>query len=325
MKKTSILKRPDTGHYSNPNHVEFHKMESGVCVKYASEIGSPTLISSYEAAVLTESSIFKWIRHSEFTEKKIKADHKRDNAYLGVTGTVRVNLRHFDPQVQDAAVHLDNLLTGYGDVTNMGYDAETANIDSVIDRLRSGGYAPSVQLLGLTPWINHLEVANNEFKEYVDDATQEKIDRPEISLKDARRLSDNALGLIIERVEAKVALDGEANFVSFIEEFNAQVQHYNTQVHEHYGRLHARKDIGTAVIEPIALQKFTGDPVFVIPEVSLRDVAPDGSEKITKLVFSVDFNLTFKNNIQPGTASLAIHGIGRYKGEFLTTFNIIKE
>ena len=324
MKRT-ILRKPDTVHYSNPNHVEFHKKALGTCVKFATVIGSPLLISSYEAAVMKESSIFKWIRRSEFTEKKVKADHKRDGAYFGVTGMVRVNLRHFDPQVQDAAVHVDCLLSDYGEVAGLNYDAETATIDSVISRLRSEGYAPAVQLLGLTPWINYLELANNEFKEYVDDATQEEIDRPDTTLKEARRQSDAALWPITDRVEALVILEGEAPFVAFIEEYNTQVKHYNTLIHEHYGRLHARTDITPAVIVPIASQPFTGHPVFVIPEVSLYDIAPDGSEKVIELVFSRDFTVSYKNNLRPGTATLVIQGIGHYKGELVTTFNIVRE
>ncbi|MDR2563692.1 MAG: DUF6261 family protein [Prevotellaceae bacterium] len=322
MTKT-ILGRPDLGRYTTPNHIAFHKLGFGICEKYASAIGAQTLIDNYGAAVNKESEIFKWIRRSEYTEKKVKADQKRDNLYLGITGTARVNLRHFDPQVQDAAVHVDNLLTGYGDVTRMGYDAETVAIDSLIARLRNADYTAAVQLLGLSTWIDNLETANNEFKEYVDDATQEEIDRPDITPKVARRQSDGALRPITDRVEALITLNGEATFADFIAEYDTLVKHYNTLTHEHYGRLHAQIDIAPAELAPIAPQAFAGRPVFVIPEVTLRTVAADGTESITQLVFSRDFTVAYKNNTQPGTATLTIQGIGKYKGEVVTTFNII--
>ncbi|MDR2472417.1 MAG: hypothetical protein LBD53_02475 [Tannerella sp.] len=101
------------------------------------------------------------------------------------------------------------------------------------------------------------------------------------------------------------------------------MKHYNTLVNEHYGRIRARIDISPAIIAPVATQPCTGKPIFVIPEVSLRNVATDGSEKVIELIFSSDFTVGYKNNINPGTATLTIQGIGKYKGEIVTTFNII--
>ncbi|MDR2472028.1 MAG: DUF6261 family protein [Tannerella sp.] len=323
MKRT-ILELANMTRYSTANHIEFHKLGYGICVKYATVIGAQPLIDDYGAAVIREGEIFNWVRCSAFTDKKVKSDHRRDGVYLGITGIARVNLRHFDPQVQDAALHIDNLLSGYGDVPNMGYDAETAAIESVIIRLRSEGYASAVQLLGLTPWINELETVNNEFKKYVDDTAQEEINRPNIAPKEARHHSESALRLIIDRIEALITLNGEASFAGFIAEYNTLVKHYNTLVREHYGRIHARTDIATAEIAPIAPQPFTGRPVFVIPDVSLRTVANDGTETVTELVFSRDFTIAFTNNFQPGTATLTVQGIGKYKGEVITTFNIVR-
>ena len=320
--KKMILGKPDVGRYTNPNHIEFHKLGSGICVKHAAVIGAQSLIDDYNAAMMQENSIFKWIRRSEFTEKKADADHRRDSAYAGILGVVRLNLKHFDPQMQDSAGHVYNLLAGYGQVAGLGYDAETAAIDSIIGRLRSEAYAPAVQELGLETWLNELEMTNAEFKTYVDDTMQEEIDRPDISPKEARRQSDAALRLISERVEALVILNSEESFTAFIEEYNTLVKNYNMLVHERYGRLHARTDIAPAIITPIAPQPFAGKPVFVIPEVSLRTVTPDGSGKIIELVFSCDFTVAYKNNFQPGTATLSIQGIGKYKGEIVTTFNI---
>jgi hypothetical protein len=322
--KRAILGRANTTRYSTANHVEFHKLGSGICVKYAAVIGAQPLIDSYGAAMIRESDIFKWIRRSEFTEKKVKADHRRDGVCVGLTGLVRVNLRHFDPPVQDAAVHVDNLLSGYGHVTEMGYDAETAAIDSIVARLRSADYEPAAQLLGLMPWVDHLEAANNEFKEYVDDTAQEEISRPDIAPKEARRQSDAALHRITDRVEALITLDGEAPFAGFVAEYNTLVRHYNTLVHEHYGRLHARTDIAPAELAPVAPQPFAGKPVYVVPEVTMRTVATDGTETVTELVFSRDFTVAYQNNFQPGTATLTIQGIGQYKGEIVTRFNIVR-
>ncbi|MDR2423702.1 MAG: DUF6261 family protein [Prevotellaceae bacterium] len=318
-----IIARANMTRYSTANHVEFHKLGAGICVKYAAAIGSQSLIDGYEAAVVKESEVFKWIRRSEFTQKKIQADRRRDDLYRGLAETVKANLRHFDPQAYNAACHVDNLLKGYGDVVHLNYDAETASIDSVVVLLRSDSFVDDAQLLRLTPWINELEIANNEFKQYVSKTAQEEIDRPDVSPKESRRRSDVALRLIIDRVDAMITLNGDAALTGFLAEYNTLAKHYNTLINEHYGRIHIRTDIAGATIAAIPPQPFNGQPVYAIPEVSLRSTAPDGSEKVVRLVFITDFTVGYKNNFQPGTATLTVVGLGNYKGEVVTTFNIV--
>jgi hypothetical protein len=93
-------------------------------------------------------------------------------------------------------------------------------------------------------------------------------------------------------------------------------------VNEHYGRLHVRTDISPAIIDEIPPQAATGLPVYVIPVLHLRLTNSDGMEEVTVLNFSVDFTVAYKNNVLPGTATLIAQGIGKYKGEIVTTFNI---
>jgi hypothetical protein len=292
-----------------------------VCQNYEAEIEDPRLISLYQQAVEQEEHIFKWMRKSEHTEEKAEADYHRDGTITGVTGIVRVNLKHFDPDIRDAARHIHNLLENYGDVAHANYDAETAAIDSIITHLKSPSYSPAVLKLGLVSWINHLQELNDKFKQYVKETIQEQIAKPEISARESRRQTDEALRNIITRIEALAALNGRTSYLSFAREFNEVVEHYNTLVHEHYGRLHARTDISDADVDPIEPMTYTGKPIFVIPTVRLRKIIDD-KEDIIELVFTQDFTIAFKNNIERGTAILTIQGMGKYKGQFITTFSI---
>jgi hypothetical protein len=309
--------------YSNANHAEFHKLASGICVKHTSEIDDQPLIDDYSAAVSQESDIFIYVRRSEFTKKKEIADRLRDESFMGVTGTVRVNLTHFDADKQKAAVHLDNLLSGYNYLPKMNYDAETAAVDSLVAHMRSAEYAPSVGALQLAGWVDKLDEINTQFKTYVQDTAQEEINRPSVTTKQARIRSDNALGLITTRVEALVTLNGKTAFTGFIAEYNTLAKHYNTLMNEHIGRIHARTDISNAVIALITQHPFTGKPIIVIPDVAVQEVAPDNTVKTKELVFTQDFTVSYANNVKPGTATLSIRGIGKYKGEVVTTFNIV--
>ena len=311
------LAKPEVYIYNSADHIEFHKTSYTIDVKFGTVIDAPELITAYGDKVTQEDNIYKWVRRSEYTEKKAEADHSRDSVYTGIVNIVRANLKHFDPSIRDNALHVYNLLENYGDLTHAGYDAETAGIDSVVTRLNSSAYSLAVQNLGLVSWVAELANRNTLFKGYVEDTAQEQIDKPDISPRTARRETDEALRKITTRVSALIDLNGPDAYAAFVEEFNVLVNHYNTLVREHYGRLHAKTDIAPATVASIAVQPYTGRPVYVIPEVSLNK---DG--KIVELAFSEDFSVAYKNNLEPGTATLVIKGTGKYTGEIVTTFNI---
>jgi hypothetical protein len=319
------LKKPNIAHYSNAYHIEFHKTSYPICFKYGTIINAPDLISNYQTKVTQEDNVYKWMRKSDYTEKKAETDHARDQVYSGIFDIVQVNLKHFDPLIRDNASHLYNLLSNYGDLINAGYDAETADIDSLLTRLGSPEYLPAVQNLGLVSWVTELANQNALFKSYVDDTAQEQVEKPNITPLAARRETDEALRRITARVTALIDLNGPDMYVPFVEEFNVLVNHYNTLLREHYGRLHAKTDISAAMIAPVDVQPYTGKPVYVIPTVSIVKKAKDGSETEVELVFSEDYTVGYKNNVEPGTAMLIITGTGKYTGEIVTTFNISKK
>jgi hypothetical protein len=318
----SKLFKPDLARYSNADHIEFHKQAYPICNQYAAVIADKDLLDAYSDKIKQEETVFKWIRRSEYTAKKAEADHARDEAFTGLTIIVRANLRNANPTLRDNALHINNLIETYRNLTNVDYDAETAGIDSLVARLWSADYNSAATALGIFSWITDLETKNNLFKTFVDDTEQEQIDKPDINPKDARRQTDEALRHITARVTAFMNLNGPADYALFAEAFNVLVSHYNTLVHEHYGRLHARTDITPAEIAGIPVQTYTGSPVYVIPLLTLRITEKDGTIRIVELVFSQDYTVAYRNNVDPGTATLIIRGIGRYVGEITTTFNI---
>jgi hypothetical protein len=320
--RTDFLIKPDVSRYNNADHTEFHKLSYRTARKNESVIQAPDLINEYQVAVEQESNIYKWIRRSEYTEKKAKTDHDRGVIYSGMLGTVQIALNHFDPTIRNSAAHVSIFLKSYGDVNHMDYDGQTAAVDSIITNLRGAKYFDASQALGLIPWIDELEVQNDLFKTYVDDAAEEKLEKPKIKPKAARRATDEALRKVTDRVTALAILNGSDPYLAFADEFNGLAEHYNTLVREHYGRLHAKTDLSAGEVEPIAVQPFTGKPVYVIPTVKIRKTEKDGTVTIVELQFNKDFSVDYKNNVDPGSATLTITGIGKYAGEIITTFNI---
>jgi hypothetical protein len=83
------------------------------------------------------------------------------------------------------------------------------------------------------------------------------------------------------------------------------------------------KDLGAGehtVVEPIATQQYTEKAVTPLPKAYYREEG----KPTTELVFAKDFSLTYKNNINVGTAEVTLHGKGAYKGRKTVTFNIAR-
>jgi hypothetical protein len=68
------------------------------------------------------------------------------------------------------------------------------------------------------------------------------------------------------------------------------------------------------VVDSIADRTWEGKPVIVLPEVTF-----EGKE----LVFTGDYELSYRDNDRPGTAAVVIRGKGAFKGTKTVSFNII--
>jgi hypothetical protein len=254
--------------------------------------------------------------------KKAEIDHERDTLYASFLRFVHAHRTNFDPFLQDNAKHVYNLLQSYGDVIHKDYDGETNALRDIIFQLRSEKYIDASRSLGLLPWIDKIEEVNKLFESHAKSVQEEILEKPAISLVQARLETDKALRKLINRVNALIELEPNEQTQTLAKEFNTLVNHYNNIVNEHYGRLHAKIDISSAEIENILPQPFTGKSVFVIPAIKLHLKKQDETLKTIELVFTKDFTVAYKNNIERGTATLTIQGIGKYTGEIITTFNI---
>jgi hypothetical protein len=82
--------------------------------------------------------------------------------------------------------------------------------------------------------------------------------------------------------------------------------------------LPARLNDTNTSVSSIPVQKYTGKRITPIPTVLFG--ADDGI--LTELVFTVDFYVTYRNNINVGEAKIIVHGKGKYAGSYVSTFHI---
>lgn len=131
--------------------------------------------------------------------------------------------------------------------------------------------------------------------------------KPEISIKNGDTLLKENIDYTttyinnIEIGEAKVNIIGIGNYTgTVVKTFNIN----NV----------AKKDIDNLTLSKIEDKTYTG--IKITPDVEIKD---DNK----KLVSGVDYILKYQNNIDIGTATIVISGIGNYAGKLTTNFTII--
>jgi hypothetical protein len=322
MKK--IIVRFDFHLLRNDAHVEFNKLLDALFVKYGPEaLGIVALYAIFKALLEEEVAALDAITRSKLTEIIDRLDLERDSYWRGLVTTVRGYLRHFDPGKREAAHQLMVIFDHYGDVAHRGIEAETADIEAIHTELLKPENFVHVAALGLGDWLGNLVQTNRNLEEQLKMRYAEIGKRPDLHMRGLRTREDRTVHDIFDRVESLVNVNGEADYKAFLSELNAVMEHEKELLAQEAGRRHHIKDLSKAdhcVVEPIDVQKYTGKAITPIPKAYWRE---EGKPTV-ELVFAKDFYVTYKNNVDVGTAEVTLHGKGDYKGRFDVTFNIAR-
>jgi hypothetical protein len=268
------------------------------------------LLPPFYSLLEKEGALVDALQSSFHTKELADANRRMDRALVAINSSISSALHHFDPALVKAARHLKLRLKAFhGDIENKPYEEEAAAINILLNDFRTV-HAPEVAVIGIAPLLTELEAAHDAFNQRYVDRNKERSERPQGNLKQLRRDISAPYRAITGRIEALAVVNGEAAYAPFIRQLNQLVAYFNEHTHHQ-----SKKDIRNAVVAAIPLQPATGKPLTPIPTVTMDE---------KELAFTADFYLDYKNNLKPGTASVIIHGKGKYKGKREVTFNIIK-
>jgi hypothetical protein len=314
MKKISAV---HLNFFRNEEHYEFLVVFRDLLLTFpaaqqAVAIFYDTLVSQIER----EEQLINAMRKSDYTRRIAEADRRIDRAIVGMRQTIAGAMHHFDAATVEAAQSLYNRFEAFGDITRKSYEEETADVNILIHDLQSSEYASKVALIGLSPWVSELQAAETAFELLVKQRNTETAHKPQEHLRDVRRESDILCRRMFDRIDSAATMDEAGTYDAFIAEINARIAYFNRHTHRH-----ARRDISVGdacVLESVPDQLYTGRAVTPLPRACYRE---EGKPTV-ELVFAHDFSVTYKNNLDVGTADLILHGKGAYKGQKKTTFNI---
>jgi hypothetical protein len=319
-----IILRFSYEHLRNESHVEFHTTFITLVDRFDADIlgiGQPYAV--YKPLVDEEIEALDIIRRSELTTEIDDQDHLRDSLYRGFADNVKSCLHHFDPNRRESARKLEVILEHYGNIAAKNLDEETAAINDLDRELRKPENFMHVMDLMLVEWLDQLVQANNALEALMMARYDEAAQRPNIHMRSIRKEVDKVFRGILDLLEALIRVNGAGTNKAFIDELNVIMERYKDILAQEAGRRHPVKDLGKGdhcVIEPIDTQKYTEKAVTVIPTAYWRE----NGKPTVELSLGADFSVTYKNNVEVGTADVTLHGKGNYKGQKTVTFNIAR-
>jgi hypothetical protein len=242
-------------------------------------------------------------------------DYRIDHDVAGIKAGTKAALYSTDPAVVKAAKELMKRLKDFGDIKSKAYEEESAAVQVLLDDLQTT-FIQQVRLVGIDALVKDLADAENTFVQLYEQRNAEFAERPHEHIRDIRRQLEGIYNEMITIIVAAVITNDDKEYNDFIAQLNINIVYFNEHNHRH-----SRKDISVTdhcVIEPIEAQTYTGEPIIILPTAYYRE---EGKPTV-KLIFAVDFTVTYKNNIEVGMAELTIHGKGKYKGKKMINFNI---
>lgn len=221
--------------------ISLERMNNGAHFLYVSDIlaraeadtvvnaKAATYVAALKTAVAQEDKDLKISQKSLLTDDIAGADSLRDALYSGYKKAVAGFLNMPVEALSQAAKVLNQHIKDYAIDPKMQLDKQTGLLMNFIADLEDK-YKPDVETLSLTPFVTNLKAANEKVRALTASRTDEKMGITVGALKASRKASDEAYRLTVKMVNALAMVEGEADYVSFIDYVNAQIVHYKREV-----------------------------------------------------------------------------------------------
>lgn len=187
------------------------------------------LITAFDAAVLQEDADLKISQKSLLTDEITAADDKRDVLYGNYKKIVKSYLDFPDTAMAQAAKVLYQHIKDFGIQPQMQLDKETGLLVNFISDLKTK-YTEEIATLALTTFVEQLDAANTQVMSYTIERTEERMGSVAGALKASRAASDDAYRALIKMVNALALVEGDAEYVNFIDYVNTEIKHYKQEV-----------------------------------------------------------------------------------------------
>lgn len=235
-------KRLKTGNLRNEEWFQFFTEFKAIVEQYyPGTLNIEALFAVFVVLYADVDEAMEVIRKSATTEQIVEADNNRDVVFRGLSDAVKSAVSHFDPVKSEAARRLQIVLDQYGNVARKSYDAETASIHNLVQEM-NGARAADIALLGLGDWITRLDADNQTFEALKNIRYSEEEGKPAFRVNELRKKIDRNYRDTLDRIDASILLNGEAQYAAFVNAHNIRVDHYSNIIAQRKGWNAKKKD-----------------------------------------------------------------------------------
>jgi hypothetical protein len=214
----------------NGEHAQFYTEVNDLMVRITPAVlGIDTLYPEFQSALDDEFEAVNLIKKSALTDELELADQPRDVLYRGLCETVKGALKHYNPEVQQAAAKVMVALQTPRNMDSLPYDEETLALKKLNKELTTF-YTTEMATLGIEQWVLELMAKNDAFDQLMKRRYNEVSQKTTLRMKSIRLELHAAFQKLIVRIEALIELNGDANHAGFVAELNTIVQRYNNAV-----------------------------------------------------------------------------------------------
>ncbi|MDE5613415.1 MAG: hypothetical protein K2I74_02070 [Treponemataceae bacterium] len=186
-------------------------------------------VAALRAAVTAEDENLQISAKSLTTDKIADADRLRDQLYAGYKKAVAGYVNFPVESMADAAKVLNQHIKDYKIDPKAQLDKETGLLVNFIQDLE-GKFAEQVKALSLSAFVEKLKAVNEEVRALTGQRTDERAAKTAGALKEARAASDEAYRMLAMHVNAHALIEGEADYVAFIDYANTEIEHFKQEV-----------------------------------------------------------------------------------------------
>jgi hypothetical protein len=165
-------------------------------------------------------------RRSPFTEEIKILNDRRHSLLTALKGAVR-GFSKLDATIGGAKA-LTQLFKDYGIKRNMQISQATGLFSNLITDLE-GPFAGAIKAMNLQSLVANLKEANNSLQQVSEERLDEANANGIARLAEARKRADEAYHRFIEAVESFMLIEGEEQYITFVDRLNTEIKYYKQQ------------------------------------------------------------------------------------------------
>lgn len=204
-----------------------------------SELGAdaleiPVQYATFKLELSNERIALDNVQKSSFTKRLDAADAARDIPIRGFMKVVKGMLHHYNPLISDAAYTVYVINESFSNITRLSDGKQSAATVSYLDAIKASN--ANVITLGLADWVVQIEAKETDYLALQKSSLSEEDAKSTLTMKQARKLTDVQYNSIVDRINAFITIQGDAQFATFVTRINNRIDSFNLAIAQRKGR-----------------------------------------------------------------------------------------